>query len=432
LNFHLFIFIECCFFESMNTNMKYIHYIEKDFIEDEYFQKWVLDSDSETRKYWENWILEHPEKKETVESAAHIILQINFDHSDQLSDENFDAMWQNISRKKSESNEDNTYKTRPILLSKKRYVLKAAAVFIGVIGITYGLLRLSPFQKEQIVPVLKSTQITLKLEDGRIRTLDESSSGIVTNSNGQTVVHHDQNTLIYKKKGSTRTTVAYNELTVPNGKKFELILSDGSHVILNSGSKLRYPVVFLEGKPRNVFLDGEAYFSVEKDESRRFIVETDNMTTEVYGTIFNVSSYSDESNTSTVLVEGSVGVYGTKGKENSEPTHIVPSQRAVMKQGAISIDEVDVSKHIAWTEGRLLFVDDPFETIIKELERHFDVKINSQVKKLNQKRFTGTFTNETIDQILLTFQEHTAFNYEIHANTITIGEKVDKDSPIKG
>lgn len=412
--------------------MKYIHYTEKDFIEDEYFQKWVIDPDGETRKYWENWILEHPEKKETVENAANFILQLSFKRtSDQLSNEDLNRIWKNILQKRSEFKEDNFQRKKTTFLSKKKYALRAAAVFIGVIGIAYGLLRLSPFQKEQNVPVVKSTQITLKLEDGSIRKLDEASSGIVTNSNGQTVVHHEQNTLIYKKKDSTRATAAYNELTVPNGKKFELILSDGSHAILNSGSMLRYPVVFLEGTPRNVYLDGEAYFSVAKDESRRFTVETKNMTTEVYGTIFNVSSYSDENNTSTVLVEGNVGVYKSNRTENSDLIDIVPGQRAVITQGTIVIDKVDVSKYIAWTEGKLLFIDDPFEVIIKELERHFDVKINSQVKKLNQKRFTGTFTNETIDQILLTFQEHTPFKYKINTNTITIGEKVDKGSPIK-
>ena len=411
--------------------MKYTHFSEKDFIADEYFQKWILDSDSETRKYWENWILEHPEKKETVESAAHLILQTNFDRTDQLSDEDSDIMWQNILRKRSEFKEKNIHKTRPISRSKRRYVLRAAAVFIGIIGTAYGMFLLSPFQKEHSIPVVKSTQITLKLGDGTVRTLDEASSEIVTNSNGRTVVNHEQNRLIYKKKGSIQTTVEYNELAVPNGKKFELILSDGSHVILNSGSKLRYPVVFSEGTTRNVFLDGEAYFSVAKDESRRFTVETDNMTTEVYGTIFNVSSYSDENNTSTVLVEGSVGVYKSNREENSEPIDIIPGQRAVITQGTIVIDEVDISKYIAWTEGKLLFADDPFEMIIKELERHFDVSINSQVKKLNQKRFTGTFTNETIDQILFTFQEHTPFKYEVNANTITISEKVDKGSAIK-
>lgn len=411
--------------------MEYYHYLEKDFIADEYFQKWVLDPDGETRKYWENWILEHPEKKETVENAAYFILQLNSNQNDELSKEGSNLIWQNITRKRSEYKKDNIKRARPTFLSKKRYALRAAAVFIAIIGTAYGLLHFPPFQNEQQVPVVKSNQITLKLGDGIIRTLDEASSAIVTSSNGQTVVNHEQNTLIYKKKSSTQATIEYNELNVPNGKTFELILSDGSHVILNSGSMLRYPVVFLEGTPRNVFLDGEAYFSVEKDESRRFIVETDNMTTEVYGTIFNMSSYSDENNTSTVLVEGSVGVYKTKGKENREPTDIVPGQRAVMKQGAIEIDEVDVSKYIAWTEGRLLFIDDPFELIIKELERHFDININSQVKKLNQKRFTGTFTNETIDQILFTFQEHTPFNYEINNNTITIDEKVDKGSTIK-
>jgi len=144
------------------------------------------------------------------------------------------------------------------------------------------------------------------------------------------------------------------------------------------------------------------------------------MNTSVYGTEFNVSSYKNENNTSTVLVQGSVGVYRSKNAEGQKPIVLDTGQRAVFKEGAIAVDVVNVAKYTAWTEEKLFFVDDCFELILKELERHFNVNIDNKLHQLNGKRFTGTFSKESLDQILRIFQEHTPFEYTRNNNTITI------------
>lgn len=405
--------------------MKYTNYKESDFIKDEYFQKWILNPDDMTLNFWENWISEHPEKKEAIESAANFIRLIQFDDLDELREKDFDLMWQNIVQKRNGSENNNSL--LPIVSGFRRnHLLKVAAVFIGIIATTYGTYRYATLSPQEEMQSITDGDIILKLEDGTVQVIDETSSEIITNAKGKKVVSQEQDRLIYEEEVvTTQKLVKYNELIIPYGKKFELKLSDGSHVVLNSGSKLRYPVAFVSGRPRNVYLDGEAYFTVEKDEARPFTVITEQMNTRVYGTKFNVSSYANENNTSTVLIEGSVGVYKANNDEGAKTINIVPGHRATLENGTIAIDQVDVKKYIAWAEGQLFFVDDEFEVIIKELERHFDIIIDNQFEQLNQKRYTGTFTKESIDQILEVFQEHTRFDYNVKENTITIIEMND-------
>ena len=227
--------------------------------------------------------------------------------------------------------------------------------------------------------------------------------------------------MTYQRSKDNVTELVYNELTVPYGKNFELVLSDGSHIYLNAGSKLRYPVQFPHGKPRNVFLDGEAFFDVARDSTRsQFTVVTDMLNTQVYGTRFNVSSYKDENNTFTVLEEGSVGVYHPNSPKKEDPVKIVPGQRAVFEDGSIQVETVDIRKYTAWTKGELYFMQDRFELVLKELERHFDVRIDNQYPELNDVPFNAMFTNESLDKILELFQIHSPFSYEKNGNVITI------------
>ncbi|WP_420601754.1 FecR family protein [Flagellimonas sp.] len=399
--------------------MKYANYKEEDFIKDEYFQKWVLDPDEMTSNFWDNWLASNPEKKEIVQNASRFIQLLDFD-IEELPQKDFDAIWQNVIQRR-KGVENNLYVRGGQHRLKRNYVLKIAALFVGLIGTAYLIfLAVAPNKTEKTI-VVTEPSITLELEDGTIKVLDDTSSGIITNTEGRQIVNQKQNTLLYNAESITATeNVSYNQLSVPFGKKFELILSDGSHVFLNSGSKLRYPVIFLKGKPRDVYLEGEAYFSVEKDKTRPFTVITDDMNTSVYGTEFNVSSYKNENNTSTVLVEGSVGVYKSNNAEGQQPIILASGDRAVFTEGAIAVDQVNVSKYTAWTKGELFFVDDRFELIIKELERHFNVTINNQFYQLNEKKFTGTFSKESLDQILRICQEHTPFSYTVKDDIITI------------
>ncbi len=403
--------------------MKYTNYTEENFVMDEYFQKWILDDDSAARNFWENWLNENPDKRNLVENAARFIRMINFTGSDELFENEVEGMFENILQKK-EGPKANNIGNKSLAFDMGSYKFLAAAACVGLLVSVLTFDLFWGWNNFQEVSKTAGNEVTLTLEDGTVRVLNENASKVIMNSKGNKIVSQNRNLLIYDIKGENISEIKYNELVVPYGKKFELKLSDGSHVLLNSGSKLRYPTVFIRGLARTVYLDGEAYFSIEKDNGSPFVVITEDLNTKVYGTEFNVSSYKNENNASTVLVEGSVGVYQPDGDGLEKSRNIVPGERAEIQEGKISVDRVDVEKYVAWTEGKLFFVDDKFELILKKLERHFNVVIDNKIEELNDKRFTGTFTEETIDQIFRIFQEHTPFKYSIKEDTITIYQKI--------
>src|SRR5690606_29943130 len=108
-------------------------------------------------------------------------------------------------------------------------------------------------------------------------------------------------------------------------------------------------------------------------------------------------------------LEGSVGVYQPNSAERGNSVKIVPGQRAVFEDGSIDVEQVNVRKYTAWTHGELFFMKDRFELVLKELERHFNVRIENRYTELNTMPFNASFTNESLDEILKLFQAHTAF-----------------------
>ncbi|MGB7395815.1 MAG: FecR family protein, partial [Pricia sp.] len=166
----------------------------------------------------------------------------------------------------------------------------AAIVLLFGIALLYQQDLFSSKTKHVIVP--KDEPITLKLDDGTLMTIDVSETTNVNDVNGNTVGMQKRNQIKYSEVKSTQKLV-YNTLIVPKGKQFELELSDGTAVHLNAGSSLRYPVHFLPSEPRKVFLVGEAYFDVSKNESRTFVVNVDALDVEVLGTEFNISAYEE-------------------------------------------------------------------------------------------------------------------------------------------
>jgi ferric-dicitrate binding protein FerR (iron transport regulator) len=330
-------------------------------------------------------------------------------------------MWEHIIQKRKDKNFAG-YKKDSKVFNHRKTGLKIAAVFVGLMGILSVIIFWNNDDNTERQAGETATQITLTLDDGTILELDELSSETINDNSGQHAITHEERILSYPQGfDSLPKTVSYNELTVPYGKRFEIILSDNSHVFLNSGSKIRYPVRFLENGGREVFLAGEAYFSVSHDETKPFTVITDNMNTRVYGTEFNVSSYKNENNTSTVLIKGSVGIYKSD-EEGKTPLMMTPGQRAVFQEDRIDISSVDVSKYVAWKQGNLLFIDDSFELILKKLERQFNMEIENNFKELGKKKFTGSFTDEPIEEILKIFSSHTHFKFEITNNKVVISD----------
>ncbi len=266
-------------------------------------------------------------------------------------------------------------------------------------------------------------KIVLELSNGTKKIINTSNSSKIVNAEGEIVGEQIDSKIIFLDSDINAGEIQYNTLSVPFGKRFQVEFSDGSVAYLNSGTNIKFPVQFKEGKPRKVFLDGEAYFDITKDKKHSFIVSTNSLNTKVYGTKFNVSSYKSDAKNEIVLVEGKVGVYKNRStSNNSSMTYLKPNQMAFLNSEAskIKISNVNPKDYTSWIKGELVFNDLPFSDILRKLERHYNVTIDNKYTALNNIRFTGNFDIESIDQVLKSFSNYRKFNYKINNNQISI------------
>ncbi|PXX28323.1 FecR family protein [Arenibacter sp. ARW7G5Y1] len=302
-------------------------------------------------------------------------------------------------------------------------VMKYAAIaifFIGV-GIIWQQGILENTEADIIIP--RTDAITLELENGEIEVITEEGTAHVQNSNGKVVGVRQGNKLVYDQVEELK--LVYNTLTIPNGKQFNIVLSDGSKVHLNSGSSIKYPINFIKGQQRQVFLTGEAFFEVAHDQENAFIVNAQDLDIQVYGTKFNVSNYPEDRETQVVLVEGSVGLresnvtIGDKAEVYLKPGYMGVYNRS---DNNISQEEVNTSIYTSWMNGNLVFRNISFENIIQKLQRHYNVVIINNNENLADETFNATIEteHETIEQVFNYFNKVYQIEYKIIENKIII------------
>ena len=250
-----------------------------------------------------------------------------------------------------------------------------------------------------------------------------------------------------KDKPVSSSLITYNEIIVPKGQRSELVLGDGTRIWINAESKLRFPNQFPDDL-REVWLEGEAYFEVTKNESKPFFVRTSDLNIKVYGTDFNVRAYPDEDIMETTLVEGSVSIIkNATDDHNIQEIFLKPNQRAVYAKKDTSLATFENSKEIeipvenkqlltqpvqiepiiSWTEGKLIFNNEPFESLIVKLQRMYNVDIivkNDEIKKIH---YTGVLNDISLEQALEAIRLTTDIIYSIKGNTVTINSKNNPD-----
>lgn len=325
-----------------------------------------------------------------------------------------EAAWNKVVQKY----ESSRSKKRRLFIFKP--ILRYAAVFIGVIALGYGYFQYVSSNNQSLE--MDPDAITLQLDNGEIRVLSSDDTHAITDAQGNVLGQKEGSKLDYKD--SKGEEMVYNKLTIPYGKRFEIALSDGTTVHLNAGSSLRYPVKFLNGKKRQVFLEGEAFFDVSEDKEHPFIVSAPGMDVTVLGTEFNVTAYPEDTFINTVLVEGSVGLSNANDEQSNTVVRLEPGYKAEWKisSGKAKVEQVDTEMYASWISGRLMLKNLSFKNIIKKLERHYNVNIENNFTELNSQVFTASFDVETIDEVLSTFSEYRKFNFEINNNTVTINK----------
>ncbi len=300
-----------------------------------------------------------------------------------------------------------------------RRLATVAAVFIGFMICLVVYLKAS----NNSIQTLTKDTITLELEDGTIKVLDDKTNGHILDTSGKIVGAQNNNQLVYQKSENVVKKLVYNTLTIPYGKKFEIQLSDGTKAYLNAGSSFKYPVEFIDGKERKVFINGEVFLDVTKSEISPFIVNADDLNIKVYGTKFNVHSYPEDNVTEVVLVEGSVGLYTEDAIKNEKINLLQPNYKASFNrtEKTIKQDRVITDIYTSWMNGELVFRNMMFNNILKKLERHYDVTIINNNVQLSSEKFNASFgispkIEEVLEELKLTYN----IDYSIKQNTITI------------
>lgn len=253
------------------------------------------------------------------------------------------------------------------------------------------------------------------------------------------------------------STIEY-EVTAPRGGKSELVLTDGTKVWLNAGSRLRYMANYGMNS-RVVYLDGEGYFSVVKNPKKPFIVQTSGLKIKAYGTSFNVKAYPEEKNVTTTLVEGVVKIEGkgvnlslkpkevvivdkvsqkcetkdnkkiagtTRNKNVSVPQPISENKEGVINNNVKVTSNVNTNIYTSWKDNLWIIESEPLKNIATILERKFNISVVIKSPELNLYTFTGTFNSETLEQILDIIKLTAPLNYQINKGVVTISEEQER------
>jgi ferric-dicitrate binding protein FerR (iron transport regulator) len=253
----------------------------------------------------------------------------------------------------------------------------------------------------------------LTLSNGQRIILDSAGNGVVTRDAGVRLIRKGGQ-LSYSGKTDE---ILYNQVITPKGRKWQLMLSDGTKLWLNAASSVRYPISFV-GKERIVEVSGEAYFEVAPDKNRPFRINIAGKgMIEVLGTNFNVNAYDDEDAMRTTLLEGSVKVI--RGRSSS---FLRPGQQAVLSNegGDIKvINDVNIEEVMAWRNGRFIFSDMDLKSIMRQLMRWYDVDVAYE-GKVPEIRVGGIIHNDVYLSTVMEFLGENGVHYKIEGKKITI------------
>ncbi len=289
-------------------------------------------------------------------------------------------------------------KTSRLFIRRWQWVAGVAAIFVvccisvcflfneaGKSGIY------TPFTGENVMP--GKSQAILSTNGNRIM-LGESTT--VTTHNGAISVTDSLGNEIYE---ANLSPVEMNELYVPQGGEYYIVLEDGTRVWLNSATKLEFPPHFDKDK-REIAIHGEAYLEVAHNSEKPFYVETGGSRIHVTGTAFNVRNYSDEQTSSVALVQGRVQMENTDNE--GILAVLTPSKKFVMSHnsGKYTVETANLELELAWRKGLFAFENEPLSSIARMLERWYNIKIDID-PAISANRYSGFINrHKSISQVV--------------------------------
>lgn len=295
--------------------------------------------------------------------------------------------------------------------------IAGAAVFVGVV---FGVRLLMNDVTSDVPPVIKVAKtegVRLVLSDGTTHVV-EAGKNVVLDVPGFELKDKGLKQLGQKQATeSDQKELTYSEVIVPRGAEYQLTLADGTRVILNSESSIRFPDEF-QTNERRVYLHGEAYFQVARDESCPFLVEAEAVTVKVLGTEFNVKAYRGN-DVLTTLVTGRVSV-----AVGTDSLVLNPGQLCEMKDNTLTVREADLVSVLAWKNGEFVFKDVTLEEMMNELSRWYDMEIEYEAENLKTDRYyiyveRSKTLEEVLDKVALTGK----IKYKIYGKKVILGQQ---------
>ena len=381
------------------------------FLKDEKFIEWKLFPTDELNSYWEEYLQFHPDEKDDILRAEQHFQNIDIS-SVKLPEEKKQEAIHRLEQSL------GTYSRKRSI----RHLAYTAAACAAVLVISVLLfLKETNHSGEKMIAFSNYIMGSeLESEDILFITANKTSS---FQNNIDIQIDSDHTAQIKIKNGEEAEEISIeqhtmNKLVVPYGKRSTIKLSDGTQVWLNSGSTLEFPSAFSD-KRREVFLTGEMYIEVTSDKSKSFYVHTSEYDIKVFGTKFNVSSYSDGPS-SVVLVEGSVSLQSTDKQE----LFLSPNDLAVysVTTGTFDTKKVDIHSFISWKEGYLTFEDTPIIEVLRQIERYYNLSFNyGDDISLQELTCTGKIIlSDNLDNVLTALTLISSTKYKIENKLIYI------------
>lgn len=342
----------------------------EDFLEDDAFRQWVSRGEEVRNLFWERWLKENPDKSNLLYEAKEILVALKEQDEDWAEEDQFRLLMH--LNQKIDSAEDN-----PVVeIHSDRYAVRRSQ-FIW----------------------LKVSVILLVMIGGAALI---SEMGLLSEMASE----------------DTQVALWVSKSALP-GEKKKLSLPDGSIVILNSGSELRYQQGF-GSENRDILLTGESYFEVAKDSLLPFRVYSGAVMTEALGTAFNVSAFPGEE-ARVKLLEGKVKVelQGNDQEENDR-VFLSPGEQASAGMEQFGKEKFDRRTALLWTEGTLFFDDQPWKVVTATLERWYGVEITEKGHIPSEVKVSGEFHRDNLENVLKSISYSFHFDFTIQNKQVTI------------
>lgn len=333
------------------------------------------------RKALLEWVEASKEHERSFREALRVEIRLNLAGQWERATRCEEEMWQSIRRH---------------ARRRKRWLLYGGIAAAAMVALAAGIRLLWQGQEQpeayRLTPVAQVMQAEpgvpqalLKTSGGKTIALAAGETRRVATLAGVDVVQDSTGGVRFAKPDTLGMAVEMNTVYVPERGEYQVELSDGTRIWVNSASEISFPSYFA-GNVREVTLAGEAYFEVARDNRRPFYVNIGNARVQVLGTAFNVSAYRDERTTEVALLNGKVSFDATDGKHVLSPGEIAALDKA---QGVTEVREGDVASIIAWKEGRFYFEDMRMEDLALKLSRWYGVDFAFDSEAARELRFSG-------------------------------------------